>query len=99
MWVHKNTKDSFVGRGIGHLGKMGKKVFTACAETDNVKAICGVDIVEDFSNADFPIYPDFESVKEKVDVIIDFSSPLNFERLSSSTIVLPRKRLTKSSAF
>lgn len=26
MWVHKNTKDSFVGRGIGHLGKMGKKV-------------------------------------------------------------------------
>lgn len=66
----------------GALGKMGKKVFTACTETDTVKAVCGVDIVENFSNADFPIYADFDSVKEKVDVIIDFSSPLNFERLS-----------------
>lgn len=67
----------------GALGKMGKKVFTACAETDTVKAVCGVDLVENFNDANFPIYADFDSVKEKVDIIIDFSSPLNFDRLSA----------------
>lgn len=67
----------------GALGKMGKKVFSACSENSNVKAVCGVDIKEDFSNPDFPIYSDFDSVKEKVDVVIDFSSTLNFDRLTA----------------
>lgn len=67
----------------GALGKMGKKVFDACKISENVTAVCGVDIKEDFSNENFPVYQDFTSVKETVDVIIDFSSPLNFDRLTA----------------
>ena len=60
----------------GALGRMGKKVFEACTLTDGVKAVCGVDIKEDFSSPDFPVYASFNEIKEDVDVVIDFSSPL-----------------------
>ena len=60
----------------GANGRMGKKVFEACSLNSLVKAVCGVDIKEDFSNSEFPIYNSFASVTEKIDVIIDFSSPL-----------------------
>ena len=56
----------------GACGRMGKMV-AACAESDeNTKIIAGVDIFG--GNADFPIYKSFSEVKEKADVIIDFSS-------------------------
>ncbi len=60
----------------GANGKMGKKVLEACLLNSNVTAVCGVDIKEDLSCQNFPIYGSFDSVKEKIDVIIDFSSPL-----------------------
>ena len=59
----------------GANGRMGKKVFEACQNDDNVMAKCGIDLVENLSNPDFPIYSSFSCVKEKVDVVIDFSSP------------------------
>ncbi len=58
----------------GALGRMGRKVYDACLCLENVKAVCGVDIKEDKSNPDFPIYSNFDGVNEKVDVIIDFSA-------------------------
>ena len=65
----------------GALGKMGKKVFEACASEDNVVAVCGVDRFCDFSNEKFPVYDSFESVKEDVDVVIDFSAPVTLKGL------------------
>ena len=63
----------------GANGRMGKKVFEACALSQNVKAICGVDISENLTNSDFPIYNGFDMVKEKVDAIIDFSAPASLD--------------------
>ncbi len=65
----------------GALGRMGKKVYEACVLSDGVKAVCGVDIKEDKSNPDFPIYSAFNAINEKVDVVIDFSASTNLERI------------------
>ena len=65
----------------GAKGKMGCKVKTACNQSEVVNAVCGVDLVEDLTNTNFPIYSSFSCVKEKVDAIIDFSSPLNLDNI------------------
>ncbi len=67
----------------GANGRMGKKVFEAATLSDKVKAVCGVDLIENFSDNSFPIYSSFDQVKEKIDVVIDFSSPKNLDNLSS----------------
>lgn len=64
----------------GANGRMGKKVFEAC-QTVGVNAVCGIDIKEDFSNPNFPIYASFSAVKESVDVVIDFSSPVALDSI------------------
>lgn len=64
---------------FGALGRMGKKVYDAVCQSPNLKAVCGVDRFEDKSNPDFPIYSDLSQVTQKVDVIIDFSSPLSLD--------------------
>ena len=58
----------------GANGRMGKKVREAAALSDNVTAICGADRVCDFSDTSFPVYDDINKIREKADVIIDFSS-------------------------
>lgn len=65
----------------GAKGRMGKKVFEALAQTENINAVCGIDIVEDLSSAPYPIYDNFNSVKEIVDVVIDFSAPANLDNV------------------
>lgn len=55
----------------GALGNMGSEVIKALKEDD--KIICGFDREE--KNQIFPIYNDIKKIKEKVDVIIDFSNP------------------------
>ena len=78
----------------GAKGRMGQKVFEACAITDGVKAVCGVDIVKDLSNCNFPVYDSFNEVDCDVDVVIDFSSPialpnlLNFAIKNKKAVVL-----------
>lgn len=64
----------------GALGKMGKKVYEASLNDESVNVVCGVDIKDDDS-LPFPVYCSFDKVKEKVDVIIDFSSPLNLDSI------------------
>ena len=58
----------------GALGRMGKKVYEASLNS-SLSAVCGVDRFEDKSNPNFPIYSSLNDVKEKIDVIIDFSAP------------------------
>lgn len=65
----------------GALGRMGKKVYDACALNEKINAVCGIDIKEDFSNANYKIYDSFDKISEKVDVIIDFSSPSNLDSI------------------
>ncbi len=66
----------------GALGRMGKKVYDACALNDNVQAVCGVDIKSDFSNSKYQIYQSFNDIEaETVDVVIDFSSPANLNNV------------------
>lgn len=65
----------------GALGRMGKKVFEACSFFEEACPVCGVDIKEDFSNPDYPIYSSFSAVKELPDVIIDFSAPATLDSL------------------
>ena len=65
----------------GACGKMGVKVAQKAANYPQLNIVCGVD--KFVGKADFPVYPDFDSVTEKVDVIIDFSSPLNLDGLLS----------------
>ena len=63
----------------GALGRMGKKVYEAVCLNDNAKVVCGIDVKEE--NTLFPIYNSFDKVTEKVDVIIDFSSPVVLDKL------------------
>lgn len=63
----------------GANGRMGKKVYEACALSDKVTAICGVDLVENLSNKNYPIYSNFDAVNEKIDVVIDFSAPTSLD--------------------
>ena len=52
----------------GALGRMGKKVYEACCSSNEVLAVCGVDIKEDLSQNNFPVYESFDKVKEKVEI-------------------------------
>lgn len=63
----------------GANGRMGKKVFEACSLSETVKAVCGVDLIENKTNPDFPIYNSFDTVNEKVEVLIDFSAPASLD--------------------
>lgn len=58
----------------GAGGKMGATLTELLNSDCEAKAVCGVDIHAP-ENAHIPIYKAFGEVKEKVDVIIDFSSP------------------------
>lgn len=53
---------------------MGKEIILASKKQDE-QIVCGFDREEDFSG-EFPIYNKIENIKEKVDVIIDFSVPV-----------------------
>ena len=66
----------------GALGRMGRKVFDACALSDKLNPVCGVDINEVLS-PDYPVYSSFDKVKEKIDVVIDFSAPANLDDILS----------------
>jgi 4-hydroxy-tetrahydrodipicolinate reductase len=63
----------------GVLGRMGQKVVEATLKNENVKVVCGVDILE--KELSFPVYTSFDQVKEKVDVVIDFSNKANLDNV------------------
>lgn len=65
----------------GALGRMGKKLYDSFALSDKATAVCGVDLKEDLSCPDYPVYASFADVKMDVDVVVDFSSPLNLNNV------------------
>lgn len=65
----------------GANGRMGKKVFEAAIKSQTVKAVCGVDLFENLSNPEFPVYASFKDIKEKVDVVVDFSAPATLDNI------------------
>ncbi len=58
----------------GSNGHMGKTIASLVSEREDVNIVAGVDIKNDLT-ADFPVYTKISSVKEKADVVIDFSHP------------------------
>ena len=58
----------------GACGKMGKVIQSVVSARDNCEIVAGVDKFNDGS-AKFPVYSSLSEVKEKADVIIDFSNP------------------------
>lgn len=58
----------------GINGKMGKNIVELISAESDMNVVCGVDIHAENSELT-PVYASFNDVCEKVDVIIDFSSP------------------------
>ncbi len=56
----------------GCLGKMGRMIASLVNETEGVRVVAGVDI-NTADDLGFPVYTDIFAVKEKADVLIDFS--------------------------
>lgn len=57
----------------GINGRMGQEVLKVISNSSDFEVCCGVD--KEFSENSFPIYNNVNSIKEKPDVIIDFSTP------------------------
>lgn len=58
----------------GASGRMGNEVAKTVEKETDMKIVSGIGLKEDLSGT-FPIYNKIEDVKEKIDVIIDFSVP------------------------
>ena len=58
----------------GVNGRMGQEVLKAINASSDFEVGCGIDIMENASDP-FPIYTNVNLIKEKIDVIIDFSIP------------------------
>ncbi len=70
----------------GALGRMGENVKKASTLNDKVKVVCGVDRFSNFDDKNFPVYDDINKVNEKIDVIIDFSSPKALDKILEFSI-------------
>ncbi len=57
----------------GANGKMGHVIRNILAADKDCEIVAGID--KNTEAADFPVYSDFNSIKEEADVIIDFSNP------------------------
>ena len=70
---------------VGACGKMGKVIADCVLKRNDCKIVAGVDpLAEQYS--DFPIYSDCDKIKEKVDVIIDFSHPSALEGILNYSV-------------
>lgn len=58
----------------GALGRMGRAVTELCRER-GVLVAAGVDVAASREEAGFPLFPSFEAVDVKADVIVDFTRP------------------------
>ena len=59
----------------GCNGRMGQEVLNAINNNENFEVLNGVDLIEN-PNYNFPVYTSTDEIKEKPDVIIDFSVPV-----------------------
>ncbi len=63
---------------VGCGGKMGKVISDIVRSDKDAEIVAGVDVNTSWSN-DYPVYGKISDVKEKADVIIDFSTPVVLE--------------------
>lgn len=63
----------------GYLGKMGHVIINVVSARSDCRIVAAVDYKESDEALPFPTYTSFENVKEKPDVIIDFSHPSALE--------------------
>ena len=84
----------------GANGRMGSEVVEAISKTKELEIVCGFDREETNQNG-FPVYNSIDSIKEKVDVIIDFSVPvatfeiLKYARKNKTPIVIATTGFSK----
>lgn len=84
----------------GATGRMGKEVEKYIANQEDIKIKCGFGI-EEILDKNFPIYNDINKIKEKVDVIIDFSTPkatfkiLEYAKQTKTPIVIATTGFSK----
>lgn len=64
----------------GCMGRMGKTISGLVENSADFSVVAGVDIVGD-DNIAFPIYNNISQIKEKADVIIDFSNSSSLDSL------------------
>lgn len=64
----------------GANGKMGRVIQSVVAARQDCQIVAGIDLNTE-PNGRFPIYASFDEVKEKADVIIDFSNPVLLDDL------------------
>lgn len=57
------------------IGRMGNEIVKVIEKQEDVKIVAGFDKNE-IKGGEFPVYSKIEDIKEKVDVIIDFSVPV-----------------------
>lgn len=69
----------------GCFGRMGKVITDIVSKSESLKICAGVDAFST-GNADFPVYKHLGDVKEKADVIIDFSNPSALSDLLSYAV-------------
>ena len=65
----------------GCNGAMGRVLNTIIAEMEDMMVVAGIDKNKDLYKNDYPVYESPLLVKEKCDVIIDFSKPSNLDEL------------------
>lgn len=77
----------------GCNGRMGQEITRLCKSDEETEIIAGVDLSNRFENS-YPVYDSFLKIKEKGDVIIDFSSPnglkemLDYSANSGTPVIL-----------
>lgn len=64
----------------GCCGKMGHVIQSIVSARDDCNIVAGVDI-RDSHDCDFPVYSSIKDIKEKADVVIDFSNPILLDDL------------------
>ena len=78
----------------GCNGKMGQSITKLAANFDNISITAGISRQPDKFRNSYPVYSDFKDVKEKIDVVIDFSNPdaipslLDFCKTRDAALVL-----------
>lgn len=69
----------------GCNGRMGQEITKLAKSDEETEIIAGVDVSNRFENA-YPVYDNFSKLKEKGDVIVDFSSPNGLQEMLDYSI-------------
>lgn len=63
----------------GISGRMGQKVLYSALSREELNVVCGVDLIK--KDLPVPVYTDFAQVKDRIDVVIDFSIKSNLDNV------------------